>query len=96
IEEVEEEDKKKREIRVTKVAEEPETEIQTVGNKQIISIKLPDVKKEEDIEIKKLEQSLEVKAFAGDKTYFKLIPIPKEASINKKFKNGLLKIEIER
>jgi len=98
IEEIEKEkvEKKKREIKMPKVTEEPETEIQTVGNKQIISVKLPDVKSEDDIEIKKLEQSLEVKAFADDKAYFKLIPIPKDASVSKQFKNKVLKIEIER
>jgi hypothetical protein len=98
IEEVEEEEaeKKKREVRLPKVTEEPESEIQNIGNKQIISIKLPDVKSEDDIEVKKLEQSIEVKAFTDDKAYFKLIPIPKNATISKKFKNSVLKIEIER
>ena len=89
IEEVEEKRK------IPKVVEEPETKIKKIGNKQIISIKLPGVKGE-DIEIRKLEQSIEVKAFAGDKAYFKLIPIPAGASVNKEFKNGVLKIEIVR
>ncbi|MEM7826038.1 MAG: zinc ribbon domain-containing protein [Candidatus Aenigmatarchaeota archaeon] len=93
VEEVEELEEKK----VPKVTEEPETEIKNLGNKQIVSIKLPGVKSEEDIEIKKLEQSIEVKAFAGEKAYFTLIPIPKDSSISsKKFKNGVLEIEIER
>ena len=93
VEEVEEEEEK---VRVPKVTEEPEAEIKSSGNKQIISIKLPDVK-EEDIEIKKLEQSMEIKAFAGDKAYFKLIPLPSNATIVKKeFKNGVLKIEVEK
>ncbi|MEM5766552.1 MAG: zinc-ribbon domain-containing protein [Candidatus Aenigmatarchaeota archaeon] len=93
IEEVEEE---KREVKVSKVTEEPESEIQTVGDKWIISIKLPGVKSKEDIEIKKLEQSIEVKAFADNKTYFTLIPIPNGVITSKKFKNGVLKIEIGR
>lgn len=98
IEEVEEEEKevKRRKVKPPKVTEEPETEIQTAGNKQIISIKLPDIKSEDDIEVKKLEQSIEVKAFSDDKTYFKLIPIPKDVTVSKKFKDGVLKIEIER
>lgn len=94
VEEVEEKVEKK--VRVPKVTEEPETRIEKVGNKQIIRIKLPEVK-EEDIEVKKLEQSIEIKAFAGDKAYFKLIPIPSNATITKKeFKNGILNIEVER
>jgi HSP20 family molecular chaperone IbpA len=98
IEEVEEEkiEKKKREFKPPKVTEEPESEIQTFGNKQIISIKLPDVKSEDDIEVKRLEQSIEIKALADGKAYFKLIPIPSNATISKKFKDGVLKIEIER
>jgi HSP20 family molecular chaperone IbpA len=93
VEEIEEAEEK---VRVPKVTEEPEAEIKSSGNKQIISIKLPDVK-EEDIEIKKLEQSMEIKAFAGDKAYFKLIPLPSNATIvRKEFKNGVLKIEVER
>jgi hypothetical protein len=97
IEEVEEKmiEKKKREIKLPKVTEEPETEIQTIGNKQIVSIKLPDVKNEDNIEIKRLGQSIEVKAFVDDKAYFKLIPISPNATVSKKFREGLLKIEIE-
>ncbi len=97
VEEVsEEEEKIERKVRVPKVTEEPEAEIKNLGNRQIISIKLPDVK-EKDIEVKKLEQSMEIKAFAGDKAYFKLIPLPANASIVKKeFKDDVLKIEVEK
>ena len=91
-----EEVKEEKPVKVPKVTEEPEAEVKMLGNRQIISIKLPDVKAE-DIDVKKLEQSIEVKAFAGDKAYFKLIPIPSNAVIRKKeFKDGVLTIEIER
>lgn len=84
-----------RKLRIPKKTEEPEIKIDKHGNGKIISIKLPDVKNPEDIEIKKLEQSLEIKAFAGDKAYFKLIPIkPNSEILNKVFKDGVLKIEI--
>ncbi len=93
IEEVEEKPMR----RISKVTEEPETKVKTLGNKKMIQIKLPDVEKMEDIEVKKLEQSIEVKAFAKDKTYFTLIPIPSNSFITKKeFENNVLKIEIER
>jgi len=93
VEEIEEKPKPKQ----TKIAEEPETKIENIGNKQIIKIKLPNVKSLKDIEIKKLEQSIEIKAFAKDVTYFKLIPIPANSYIsNKEFKDNVLKIEIER
>jgi len=94
VEEVEEEVKPRK---MPKVTEEPETEVKNLGEKQVILIKLPGVKSESDIEIKKLEQSLEVKAFAGEKAYFTLLPIPKGSSIvDKKFKDGVLNIEIKR
>jgi HSP20 family molecular chaperone IbpA len=99
VEEVaeEQEGKKRLEVKLPKVTEEPETEIQNLGSRQIISIKLPDVKSEDDVELKRLEQSIEVKAFAGDKAYFTLLPLPSSAAIAKKeFKNGVLRIEVER
>jgi HSP20 family molecular chaperone IbpA len=83
-------------VKTPKVTEEAETEVKTIGNKQIVTVKLPGVKKEEDVEVKRLEQSIEVKAFAGDKAYFTLIPVPPAASVNKKFKAGILEVEIER
>ncbi len=89
------EEKVERKQKIPKVTEEPETKIEKAGNKEIINIKLPDVKNPDDIEIRKLEQSLEIKAFAGDKAYFKLIPIRPNVEISdKSFKDGLLKIEV--
>ena len=81
-------------VRIPKTTEEPETKIQRSQNKQIITLNLPDVKNLEDIEIKQLQQSVEIRAFAGDKAYFKLIPIPSNASVNNEFKDGVLKIEV--
>jgi HSP20 family molecular chaperone IbpA len=93
LEEVKEIEEKPRKIKIT---EEPEAKKTVKGGKMIIKLELPGVKSEDDIEIKKLEQSIEVKAFADDKAYFKLIPIPENATINKTFKDGVLEIEIER
>jgi HSP20 family molecular chaperone IbpA len=87
----------KRRFRAPKITEEPEMKVESTGRSQTITIKLPGVKSQKDIEFKKLEQSLEVKAFAGDKAYFKLIPIASNSEISKKeFKDGLLKVEIKR
>lgn len=83
-------------VRIPKVTVEPETKIERAGNKQTIIIKLPGVKSMEDVEVKRLEQSIEIKAFAGDKAYFKLIPIPSNALISKEFDNNTLKIEVQR
>jgi hypothetical protein len=92
-----EEVKEKKPVRKPpRITEEPETTIKRAGNVETIKIKLPDVKSPEDIEIKKLEQSLEVKAFVGDKAYFKLIPIKPHARVlGRSFKDGILKIELQ-
>lgn len=80
--------------RTAKIMEEPDTKIEKSRNKQTITLNLPDVKNLDDIEIKQLSQSVEIRAFAGDKAYFKLIPIPSNASVNNEFKDGVLKIEV--
>jgi HSP20 family molecular chaperone IbpA len=93
IEEVEEE--RETEYKPPKTTEEPEAKVIREGNRTIIEIKLPDVEREEDINVKKLEQSIEIRARAKDKLYFKLLPISGEI-VGKSFKDGVLKIEIER
>jgi len=90
-----EEEIPKFERKIPKTTEEPEMKIEKEGNVETIEIKLPDVKSKDDVEIRKLDQSIEVKGFAGDKAYFKLIPIRPNAQISdRNFSNGILKIEI--
>lgn len=55
--------------------EEPVTDIKRLSNKVVYEIEIPGVKSIEDISIIKLENSIEIKALAKDKVYFKLIPI---------------------
>jgi len=94
VEEAEESEEKEVEYEPPKTTEEPEAKVSKEGKKTIIEIKLPDVEREEDIEVKRFEQSIEIRARAKDKLYFKLLPITGEI-INKSFKDGVLKIEIE-
>jgi len=89
------EEKRKVKDRIVKSTEEPETEIKNAGNRKIIFIKLPNVRSEDDIEINRFEQSIEIRAFAGDKAYFKLIPVPANALVSDEFDKGMLKLEIE-
>jgi len=85
--------KPKKPIKIPESIEEPETKTERKGNRHTITIKLPGVKYE-DIEIKRLESSVEIRAFAGDKCYFKLIPVPYNAAVNKSFEDDMLKIEV--
>ena len=79
-----------------KVTEEPKSRVKHLGLKDVIEINLPDVKSAKDIQIRELEQSIEVKARAGDKLYFKLLPVLPGRILHKKFSKGKLVIEIER
>jgi len=89
-------EKPRKERKMPKKTEEPEMKVERKGSAETITIKLPDVKSKDDVEIRKLEQSIEVKGFAGDKAYFKLIPIRSNARIaDRSFNNGVLRIEIE-
>lgn len=54
---------------------EPETNIRRLSDSVIYEIDLPGVKSKKDISIIKLENSIEIKAIAKEKAYFKLIPI---------------------
>jgi HSP20 family molecular chaperone IbpA len=89
----EEETEKVREVKVT---EEPEAKIVRKGNQIEIEVLLPDVENENDIEVKELEESIEIKAYAKDKAYFKIISKPTNKHIaDKKFEKGKLIIILE-
>lgn len=62
--------------RISKLSkEEPSTNIRRFSDKVIYEIDVPGVKEIKDISIIKLENSIEIKAIAKDKYYFKSIPI---------------------
>ncbi|MEM5828445.1 MAG: zinc ribbon domain-containing protein [Candidatus Aenigmatarchaeota archaeon] len=97
IEEIEEEKPEKvKEVREVKVTEEPEVKIKRDLHRIEIEVDLPDVESAKDIEISELEESIEIRAYAKDKAYFKIISKPKNKSIvEKKFEKGKLKIILE-
>lgn len=73
--------------------EEPSTNVRRLSNKVIYEIELPGVKSTEDVSIIKLENSIEIKAVAKDKSYFKLLPI-KLPIIDYKIADGKLILEL--
>jgi HSP20 family molecular chaperone IbpA len=78
-----------------KRTEEPETCVRRIGEKILVEVKLPGVRDPKDIEVKSLENSIEVKAIAGDKAYFKILTKPEKANIaSKDFRDGILNIEL--
>ena len=72
---------------------EPSANVRRLTDKIVYEIDVPGVKKE-DIMITKLHNSIEIKAFAKDKAYFKLIPISLPI-IKSELKNGKLILELK-
>jgi HSP20 family molecular chaperone IbpA len=73
---------------------EPQTNIRRLSNKVVYEIKLPGVKTVKDISIIQLESSIEIKALADKKVFYKIIPI--NLPIHKyNLSNGILTLELD-
>jgi HSP20 family molecular chaperone IbpA len=82
-------------IKLPGETEEPKTEIRRSGNRVIVDIILPGVKNQSYIDVDELENSIEVKAVAGGRGYFKIIKKPEFSKIVKKtFDDGVLHMEL--
>jgi HSP20 family molecular chaperone IbpA len=67
---------------------EPETSIKKSSHEIIFTLKLPGVKNKDDINLQVFSNSVEIRALAGDKGYFKIISIPPHYSlVDKRFEN---------
>lgn len=77
-----------------KTTSEPETCIRNIGSRVIAEIKLPGVRDSKHIEVRPLESSVEIKALAGDKAYFKILGKPPRSGITRQsFEKDVLIIE---
>lgn len=82
--------------RIIRFIEEPKTKIERTPSSINVELQLPGVGTMSNISIKKLEESIEIRAYAGDKMYFKLIPVRPGADISeRKFANDVLTIKIK-
>lgn len=73
---------------------EPKTDIRRFSNKVVYEIKMPGVKSPEDISIIQLENSIEIKALANKKVFYKIIPI--NLPISKyNLSGGVLTLELD-
>ncbi len=82
-------------LEAAKTTEEPETCVRRIGEKIVVEVKLPGVRDSKDIEVVSLENSIEVKAIAGDKAYFRILTKPPKTNIVRKdFEDGVLRIEL--
>lgn len=75
--------------------EEPRCTTKWTGDHLLVDLDLPGVAKGEDVEIRKLGESIEVRAFAGDKGYFKILGVPADAQlVSRRFRKGRLSLRI--
>jgi HSP20 family molecular chaperone IbpA len=82
-----------KELPIPKYTEEPKTSVRRADSGVVVEIEMPGVRSEEDIRINELESSVEVRAIAGDKAYFKILTKPEQFTITEKeFRNGKLVI----
>jgi hypothetical protein len=73
---------------------EPKVSVKRLSDVMTYKIPLPDVKSEKEIELNRLTDSLELRAFAKDKGYFKILNIPKNHKlIEKNLDNGILNLK---
>lgn len=73
---------------------EPETNVRRLSDRVIFEIKMPDVKSTKDISIRSLENSIEIKAIAKEKAYYKIIQVGLPV-INYNLDKGKLTLELE-
>jgi hypothetical protein len=87
---------KPRKKRVFSRTEEPKTEINHMGDRIYVKVDLSDVI-EEDVEVERLENSIEVRAYKGKTRLFKLVPVPNDYHlVSKEFSPGELFIVLEK
>ena len=73
---------------------EPQTDLRRFSNKVLYEIKIPGVKSLEDISLIQLENSIEIKALANKKVFYKIIPI--NLPIRKyNLSKGILTLELD-
>ncbi|MEK6977098.1 MAG: zinc ribbon domain-containing protein [Candidatus Hydrothermarchaeota archaeon] len=80
---------------VPKVLEEPETKVERLEDKMILRIKVPGVRSMGGVDIRKMQESIEVRAYAEGKAYFTLSSIPPGSRVlSKRLEGDELVIEI--
>jgi hypothetical protein len=81
-------------LKMPHVTEEPKTEVRRLDSKVVVDIDLPDVESMAMVDVKELENSVEVKAVSDGKAYFKILTKPAQFKLTSKdFKKGKLHLE---
>lgn len=81
-------------LKMPGATEEPKTEVRRLDSKVVVDINLPGVESMAMVDIKELENSVEVKAVSDGKAYFKILTKPAQFKLtSKSFKKGKLHLE---
>ncbi len=81
-------------LKMPSVTEEPKTEVRRTDSRVVVEIDMPGVKSMGMIDVRELENSVEVKAIADNKAYFKILTKPAQYRMaGKKFREGKLTLE---
>jgi hypothetical protein len=81
--------------RILKNVEEPQASLKEVSGNLFIELQIPDVKSIKDVEVTRLGESVEIRAFAKDKSYFKMVPVPNHSRVlRKELRDGKLFVEM--
>lgn len=81
--------------KVLKNVEEPEASVKQVGSSLLVELSIPSVKSINDVEITRLGESVEIRAYGKGKSYFKMISVPDASRVLKKeLKDGKLFVEL--
>ncbi len=74
---------------------EPEVEVKQFLNEMTIKAELPGVKKLDNVLLKRVGESIEIRAVAKKKGYFRVLHVPKEFMLeSKKLNKGLLELKL--
>lgn len=86
--------KKIKQMKLPKNTIEPEVSVKKIRDKILLEMKLPGIKKEEDIELTRLNNSIELRSSNGRIGYFKILKIPaKYRLLSKHMDNEALFLE---
>ena len=84
----------KKVTKTPKITEEPKATMNATPYGVSVDVELPNIKNTNDIEIKDLENSIEIKAISGDKAYFKILTKPSHFRLKRRiFDKGVLHLE---
>ena len=80
--------------KLPKTVIEPKVNIKRLSDAIVVNVELPGVKSEQDVGLNRFPDSIELRAHAGDKGYFKILKIPyRNKLVERSLDNGKLSLK---